>query len=83
MVLSYRSNDYVSMSPRTKKWIKGMRHLQWLLRLLELNGAIGLLVLIILITKVDAVTAWVLRIAVSSYYAVTPTGYREKTRPNR
>lgn len=66
MVLTTRSGNFSSMSPRTKQAIKWLRRIQVGLRVLELNGAIGLLVLMILFTKVDAITGWVLRIAVSS-----------------
>jgi hypothetical protein len=53
------------MSRMTKSWIKGMRTFQLLLRILELNGAIGVLVLVILITGMDDLTAWIMRITVS------------------
>ncbi|KAK7423792.1 hypothetical protein QQZ08_008947 [Neonectria magnoliae] len=62
MVLSYRSNNYSSLSPRTKNWVKWLRYFQLLLRILELVGAVGILVLMILTTKVEAVTGWILRI---------------------
>lgn len=39
-----------------------------LLRILELNGAIGLLVLVILISNMPDVTAWVMRITVCGPY---------------
>jgi hypothetical protein len=64
MELSYRSTNYAPMSRRTKSWIKGMRVVQLLLRILELNGAIGLLVLFILITNIDPLTGWIMRITV-------------------
>lgn len=66
MVLSYRSMNYVSMGPRTKSGIKWLRRLQLFLRILELNAAIGLLTLMILITNVDVLQGWVIRITVSS-----------------
>ncbi|CAM1511106.1 Fc.00g086190.m01.CDS01 [Cosmosporella sp. VM-42] len=62
MVLSYRTNNFSSMSPRTKGWIKWLRVVQLVIRLLQLIGAVGILVLMILINKVDAVTGWVMRI---------------------
>ncbi|KAH7022472.1 hypothetical protein EDB80DRAFT_744967 [Ilyonectria destructans] len=62
MVLSYRSNNYSSMSPRIKSWIKWLRHFQLLLRVLELVGAVGILVLVILMTKIEAVTGWIMKI---------------------
>lgn len=64
MVLTHRSNPYTPMSPRTKKCIKWLRRIQLGLRLLELNGGIGILVLMILLTKVEPVVGWILRIAV-------------------
>jgi hypothetical protein len=74
-VLSYRNNSYVSMSPRTKAAIKWLRRMQLVLRLLEMNAALGILALMILITGVESVTHWVLRItpgvvAVLCAYAV-------------
>ncbi len=53
------------MSRSTKSWIKGMRVVQLVLRVLELIGAIGLLTLMILTDNVEDLTAWVLRITVS------------------
>lgn len=53
------------MSPRIKSWIKWLRHFQLLLRVLELVGAVGILVLVILITKIEAVTGWIMKITVS------------------
>lgn len=52
------------MSNRTKKAIKWLRYLQQGLRLLELVSAAGILALMILITKVDDITGWVMRITV-------------------
>lgn len=52
------------MSRRTKEWIKVMRKVQLALRILELNGAIGLLVLMILITGTDPLIGWIMRITV-------------------
>ena len=63
---------YKPMGPTTKQFIVWMRKVQLGLRVLELVGGIGLLGLMILITKVDSLTSWVLRITVSrlstSYY---------------
>lgn len=53
------------MSNTLKLCIVWMRRVQLALRGLELIGALGLLVLWILISNVDALTAWVMRIAVS------------------
>lgn len=41
-----------------------MRTVQLLLRILELNGAIGILVLMILMNHMTQLTAWVMRITV-------------------
>ena len=48
-----------------KAWIKAMRVVQLLLRLLQLVASAGILVLAILITKIPGSTSWVLRITVS------------------
>jgi hypothetical protein len=65
MVLPYRS-DIPSMGHRTSRWIKYLRGFQLFLRLLELNSAAALLILMVLITNINTITAWVLRIGVSS-----------------
>lgn len=52
------------MGSRTKKWIKYMRGVNLFLRILELNGAIGILVLMILMNHMAQLTAWVMRITV-------------------
>ncbi|KAF7559451.1 hypothetical protein G7046_g4696 [Stylonectria norvegica] len=62
MVLSYRTNNFSSMSPRTKGWIKGLRIFQLFLRVLELVGAAGILTLMIMIKQVDESTGWIMRI---------------------
>ncbi|KAM0438882.1 hypothetical protein ACHAPT_001643 [Fusarium lateritium] len=61
-VLTHRSTEYASMSPLTKSFIKWLRRLQVALRVLQLIAAAGLLTLMILITKTDALQGWVLRI---------------------
>jgi hypothetical protein len=55
------------MSGATKWLIKWTRYLQLVLRTLELVAAAGLLTLMILITKVTPLAAWILRIAVGLY----------------
>jgi hypothetical protein len=52
------------MSNTTKWFIRWTRYFQIGFRALELLGAVGLLVLMIIITNVDPVTAWIMRIAV-------------------
>jgi len=56
----------MTMGYKTKSWIKWSRIVQLGLRILELIAAVGLLVLMILITNVEALTGWVLRITVRS-----------------
>lgn len=51
------------MSRSTKQWVVTMRKVQLFLRILELNGAIGILVLMVLITSADPLVAWIMRIA--------------------
>ncbi|ORY63105.1 uncharacterized protein BCR38DRAFT_320073, partial [Pseudomassariella vexata] len=74
-VLTGRTTNFRPMSSTKKWWIKCMRKVQMPFRVLELAGGLGLLVLMILISNVDALTAWVLRItggvvAISSVYAL-------------
>ncbi|KAK6063325.1 hypothetical protein SCUP234_11838 [Seiridium cupressi] len=58
-----RTTYFRAISNATKSWIVWMRRVQIGLRCLELIGAVGLLALMILISNVDALTAWVMRIA--------------------
>jgi hypothetical protein len=60
------------MNPSIKKKIKWSRIVQLLLRSIELLGAIGLLVVMILITGIDPVTAWLMRIPVSLERTTSP-----------
>ncbi|OHF03387.1 hypothetical protein CORC01_01440 [Colletotrichum orchidophilum] len=62
LVLNHRSNNYVSLSPRTKGWIKYMRIVQLGLRVLEFIGAAGLLALLILLDNIETLAGWVMRI---------------------
>ncbi|OLN95575.1 hypothetical protein CCHL11_04832 [Colletotrichum chlorophyti] len=62
MVLSHRSNNYVSLSPQTKSWIKTLRGVQLGLRILELLGASGILALLILLNNIETLAGWVMRI---------------------
>lgn len=64
-VITHRSNPYTPMSPRIKKWINWLRRVQLVLRVIELNGSLGILALMVLLTKMDPVKSWVMRIAVS------------------
>ncbi|KAF4907419.1 hypothetical protein CGCVW01_v012519 [Colletotrichum viniferum] len=75
MVLSHRSSNYVSLSPRTKSWIKSIRIVQLTLRVLQLIGAAGLLALLILLNNIEALAGWVMRITpgvvmVHCFYAI-------------
>lgn len=63
-VLTYRANEYASMSPRSKFFIKWLRYGQSALRVLQLVAALGLLALMILIEKVPTLEGWILRITV-------------------
>ncbi len=63
-VLGPRRNNYKPMGRRTKSFIVGLRRVQLGLRVLELVGALGILVMMILISHVDPVTAWVTRLTV-------------------
>ncbi|KAI5868618.1 hypothetical protein GGS23DRAFT_609309 [Durotheca rogersii] len=72
---SGRMSKFRPMSSTTKWWVKFARHVQLVLRLLEMVGGGGLLVLMILLSNVDPLTSWVLRIvpgvvATSCGYAV-------------
>ncbi|KAK1755981.1 hypothetical protein QBC47DRAFT_201251 [Echria macrotheca] len=64
MVPTGRMN-FRTIGRSTKSWIKGMRKLQFCLRLLELVAAVGMLVLMVLISNVEPLTGWVLRITLA------------------
>jgi hypothetical protein len=53
------------MKPSAKKWIKGTRTVQLILRCFELIGSAGLLALMIMIKNVYFSTLWIMRIVVS------------------
>lgn len=63
MVLNHRSSPYAPMSPRTKSAIKWIRRVQLALRVVQLNAAIGILVIMVLLDKINTVKGWVMRIA--------------------
>ncbi|KAG5953622.1 hypothetical protein E4U53_004409 [Claviceps sorghi] len=48
--------------PQAKNWIKWLRIAQLFCRILELTGALGTAVLLVLVTDMDGLTAWVMRI---------------------
>ncbi len=60
-----RRTNYKPIGRRTKSWIVGIRVAQLCVRVLQIVGAIGILVLMILIDNVDPLTSWVLRLTVS------------------
>ncbi len=63
-VIGGQREPYKTMSSTTKAWIKAMRVVQLLMRLLQLIAATGILVLVILITHIPGLTTWVMRITV-------------------
>ncbi|KAI0387597.1 hypothetical protein F5Y04DRAFT_267700 [Hypomontagnella monticulosa] len=70
-----RTSQFRPMSSTSKWWIKCMRYVQLFFRILEMVAAGGLLTLMILITNVDPLTSWVMRItpgvvALSCVYAI-------------
>lgn len=69
-VLTYRTNEYASMSPRSKSFIKWLRHGQLGLRVLQLVAALGLLALMLLIDKVPTLEGWVMRITVRPFHLI-------------
>ncbi len=65
LVLPYGNSTATPMSPSIKKKVTVTRIIQLILRCVELLGAMGLLGMMILITNVETVTAWLMRIPVS------------------
>ncbi|KAI0161647.1 hypothetical protein GGR52DRAFT_132234 [Hypoxylon sp. FL1284] len=70
-----RATMFRPMSHSTKSWIKYMRFFQLFLRVFEMIAGAGLLALMILISNVDPLTTWVMRItpgvvAISCTYAI-------------
>lgn len=57
---------FKTFGPQIKWWIKWTRIVQLGLRVLELIAAAGILFLFIIISDVDALTAWVMRIVVGA-----------------
>ncbi|KAH7030947.1 uncharacterized protein B0I36DRAFT_362738 [Microdochium trichocladiopsis] len=81
-----RITSYRPMSDTSKWLIKWTRYLQIVLRSLELIAGLGLMVLMILLTKVELMTSWVMRItpgvaAVCSAYAIWHHGRPARARP--
>ncbi|KAI1386273.1 uncharacterized protein F4822DRAFT_409509 [Hypoxylon trugodes] len=70
-----RTSQFRLMSSTTKWWIKFMRYVQLFIRVFQMIAGGGLLTLMIIITNVDPLTAWVMRItpgvvAISCVYAI-------------
>lgn len=66
LILPYGNTNAKPMSPRTRKRVKYNRWLLLFLRCLQLVGAIGLLVCLICVRKVEEVMGWTIRIPVCS-----------------
>lgn len=81
-----RSYNFRPMSDTSKFWIRWTRYVQIGLRALELVAAAGLLTLMILISEVPSLTAWILRIApgviiICSTYAIMHLSRPARARP--
>ncbi|KAI0009712.1 hypothetical protein F4779DRAFT_358616 [Xylariaceae sp. FL0662B] len=81
-----RTFNFRPMSNTTTSWIKWTRYIQIGLRLLEMMGGLILLTLMILISNVDPLTSWVMRItpgatAISCVYAVVHLSRHASSRP--
>ncbi|KAI1186228.1 hypothetical protein F5B17DRAFT_369279 [Nemania serpens] len=81
-----RTYNFRPMSDTTKWLIRWTRYLQLVLRALELIAGAGLLTLMILISKVPSLTAWILRIApgvivICSAYAILHLSRPARARP--
>ncbi|QUC20777.1 uncharacterized protein UV8b_05018 [Ustilaginoidea virens] len=61
-ILSHQTSSYWPLGRRSKKWIKWLRTLQLSIRIMELNGALGSLVLFSLLANIDEATGWILRV---------------------
>lgn len=68
LILPYGNTNATPMNSSVKKWVKWMRIIQLVLRCLEILGACGQLVMMILIRKVDITSGWIMRIVVSELY---------------
>ncbi|KAG9257551.1 uncharacterized protein F5Z01DRAFT_646293 [Emericellopsis atlantica] len=62
MVLTHRTNPYAPMGSRTKKAIKWLRRVQLCIRIVQINVALGLLACMVILTNMDAVKGWIMRI---------------------
>lgn len=68
MILPQRDNLFAPLGRRTKGAIKWARRFQWLFRMLEFNGALGILILMCLFKNMNTATAYIMRVAVSNSY---------------
>ena len=66
VIVPYGNLNAKPMSPRTRKRVSYLRWTQLLFRLLELTGAVGMLVCAICVRQVDDTMGWTLRIPVGS-----------------
>ncbi|KAK3353471.1 hypothetical protein B0T25DRAFT_623422 [Lasiosphaeria hispida] len=80
VVLGPRSSS-TGMGRRTKAWIKSMRSVQLLLRVLELLAAVGLLIVMIMINNIDSLTGWVIRITLGVALLHTTYGMYHLSKP--
>ncbi|KAI1351386.1 hypothetical protein F5Y01DRAFT_282932 [Xylaria sp. FL0043] len=81
-----RTYNFRPMSDASKWWIRWTRYLQLLLRALELIAGAGLLTLMILISNVMPLAAWILRVApgvivLCSAYAILHLARPARARP--
>ncbi|KAI0396329.1 hypothetical protein F5Y17DRAFT_116016 [Xylariaceae sp. FL0594] len=83
VVPSVRKYNFPLMSGATKWWIKWTRYIQLVLRVLELIAGAGLLTLMILISNVTPLTAWILRIAPGVILLCTAYAIVHLARPAR
>lgn len=65
MALPARTNLFAPLGRKTKGAIKWSRRFQWFFRVLEFNGALGILVMFCLFKDLSATTAWIMRVVVS------------------
>ncbi|KAI1180715.1 hypothetical protein F4777DRAFT_259549 [Nemania sp. FL0916] len=85
-IIPGRTYNFRPMSDATKAWIRWTRYLQLVLRAFELIAGAGLLTLMILISNVPSLTAWILRIApgviiICSAYAILHLARPARARP--
>lgn len=64
MIVPGQNVTHKEMSKRTKPTVKALRWTQLALRILEEIGAIGLMVCVVCLRKMETSTSWIIRIAV-------------------